>query len=119
MSSPTWAVSPCLFAVFTPEHDDCKPTLGTTPAAACCVLRAPQDVYHSLFGIGALLQAAEMAFQQNTELFSTAGFALVSGMELHARIINAWDAGRKEDMLPPGMKFYETSMPRPPTGAQW
>jgi hypothetical protein len=82
-------------------------------------LCALQDVYHSLFGLGALLQTAEMAFQQNSELFSVAGFALLSGMELHARIINAWDAGKREDMLPPAMKFYDTSMPPPPAGTQW
>lgn len=78
-----------------------------------------RDVYHSLFGLGALLQTAETAFQQNSELFSVAGFALLSGMELHARIINAWDAGKREDILPPAMKFYDTSMPPPPAGTQW
>lgn len=78
-----------------------------------------QDIYHSEFGLGALLQTAEMAFQQNVELYSTAGSALVAGMELHARIINAWDANKNEALLPPGMKFYDTSMPKPPTGTQW
>jgi hypothetical protein len=78
-----------------------------------------QDIYHSEFGLGALLQTAEMAWQQDVDLYSTAGFALVSAMELHARIINAWDAGKQEALLPEGFRFYDNSMPPPPTGTQW
>lgn len=80
---------------------------------------AVQDIYHSEFGLGALLQTAEMAWQQDVDLYSTAGFALVSAMELHARIINAWDAGKQEGLLPEGFRFYDKSMPPPPTGTQW
>jgi len=77
-----------------------------------------RDIYHSCFGLGALLQTAELAWQQNVDLFSSNGFALVAAMELHARIVNAWDAGKNETMLPPGFKWFE-SMPKPPAGSNW
>jgi hypothetical protein len=73
----------------------------------------------SEFGLGSLLQAAEVALQQNVDLYSIAGFALVAGMELHARIINAWDSNQDESLLPPAFKFYDKSMPKPPNGTQW
>jgi hypothetical protein len=76
------------------------------PATPC--LRVPQ------FGLGGLLQAAEMAWQQNTDIYKAEGYALASAMELHARIINAWDANKKESLLPAGYKFFETSMPLAP-----
>ena len=85
-------------------------------ASTVCIL---QDIYHSEFGLGGLLQTAEMAWQQNIDLYATANWALVAAMELHARIVNAWDAGKQESLLPQGFKFYDTSMPRPPTGTQW
>ena len=42
---------------------------------------------------------------------------LAAALELHARIINAYEA-RDEAMLPPGFKFFE-SMPKAPAGCQW
>lgn len=78
-----------------------------------------RDIYHTEFGLGALLQTAELAWQQNVDLFSSYSFALVAAMELHARIINAWDAGKQEAMLPPKFRFYDTAMPPPPNGTQW
>lgn len=66
------------------------------------------------FGLGGLLQAAEMAWQQNTDIYKAGGYALASAMELHARIINAWDANKTESLLPAGYKFFETSMPLAP-----
>lgn len=78
-----------------------------------------RDVYHTLFGLGGLLQVSEWAWQQNRDLFSASNYALVAAMELHARIINAWDAGQSEALLPPGFRFYEKSMPAPPPGCEW
>lgn len=60
-----------------------------------------------------------MAWQQNSDIYKAEGYALASAMELHARIINAWDANKTESMLPAGYKFFETSMPRAPTGTDW
>lgn len=84
-----------------------------------CQPTTPQDVYHSQFGFGGLLQTAELAWQQNIDLYSTSDFALVAAMELHARIINAWDAGKNEALLPQGFKFFDVSMPPAPTGTTW
>lgn len=39
-------------------------------------------------------------------------------MELHARIINA-GLDKDETALPPGFKFYATSMPKPPANCSW
>lgn len=78
-----------------------------------------RDIYHTQFGLGGLLQAAEMAWQQNTDLYKADGYALASAMELHARIINAWDSNRNESLLPEGYRFFETSMPPAPAGTDW
>jgi len=56
------------------------------------------------FGMGGLIQVAEMAWQQNMDLYKASGFALASMMELHARIINAWDANKDESLLPAGFR---------------
>jgi hypothetical protein len=40
-------------------------------------------------------------------------------MEFMARVINAWDAHKNESLLPPGYRFYDTSMPAPPEGCDW
>lgn len=75
-----------------------------------------RDIYHTLFGLGSLLQTAEMAWQANDEdLFSSNGHVLAAAMEVHARIVNA---GRDESRLPPGFRFFE-SMPPPPNGTVW
>eukprot|EP00775_Hariotina_reticulata_P012621 gene12621-12751_t len=74
-----------------------------------------RDIYHTLFGLGSLLQAAETAWQQDDDLYSSNGHALAAAMEVHARIINA---GRNESLLPPRFKFFE-SMPPPPAGCYW
>lgn len=42
---------------------------------------------------------------------------LAAGMELHARIINAY-LDKDESALPPGFKFFE-SLPPPPRGCSW
>lgn len=60
-----------------------------------------------------------MAWQQNTNLYKSDGYALASAMELHARIINAWDSNRNESLLPKGYRFFETSMPPAPAGTDW
>lgn len=56
---------------------------------------------------------------QDRDLYKADGFALASAMELMARIINAYDAGKNESLLPPGFKFWELSMPPPPQGCDW
>lgn len=60
-------------------------------------------------------QVAEMAWQQDIDLYSTANYSMVAALELHARIINA---GRNEALLPPGFKFVE-NMPKPKEGTIW
>lgn len=52
-----------------------------------------RDIVHTQFGLGGMLQAAELAWQQNVDLYKADGYALASVMELTARFINAWDAG--------------------------
>jgi len=73
------------------------------------------DIYHTLFGLGSLLQAAETAWQQDDDLYSSNNHVLAAAMEVHARIINA---GRNESLLPPNFKLFE-SMPPPPAGCYW
>jgi hypothetical protein len=111
-----------LLKVFHPTQPQCLHQLlirgCLTPPATSAVCIA-QDIYHSEFGLGGLLQTAEMAWQQNIDLYATANWALVAAMELHARIINAWDRGRNEALLPPGFKFFDKSMPPAPWGTQW
>lgn len=75
-----------------------------------------RDIYHTLFGLGSLLQTAEMAWQaRNEDLYNSYGHVLAAAMEVHARIINA---GRNESLLPPGFRLFE-SMPLPPNGTVW
>uniref|UniRef100_A0A383V947 Alginate lyase domain-containing protein n=1 Tax=Tetradesmus obliquus TaxID=3088 RepID=A0A383V947_TETOB len=78
-----------------------------------------RDLYHVQFGLGSLLQAAEIAWQQDDDLYSSDNYALAAAMELHARITNAWDSNRDANMLPQGFKFYEGNMPAPPAGTRW
>ena len=76
-----------------------------------------RDIYHSLFGIGSLIQAAETAWGQNDDVYAESGHVLAAAMELHARIINAGAAG-DEGHLPPGFRF-KASMPPPPANCSW
>ncbi|GBF87978.1 hypothetical protein Rsub_00690 [Raphidocelis subcapitata] len=76
-----------------------------------------RDVYHTLFGLGSLMQAAETAWGQNEDAFAESGHVLAAAMELHARIINA-KLAEDESMLPDGFKFFE-SMPPPPENCTW
>jgi hypothetical protein len=87
---------------------------GRTPGESTETLR---DIYHTLFGIGSLIQAAETAWAQNDDVYSESGHALAAALELHARIINA-HAAKDEAALPPGFKFFG-SMPPPPRGCSW
>jgi hypothetical protein len=73
-----------------------------------------RDVYHTLFGLGSLLQAAETAWGQDEDLFAERAYVLAAAMELHARLINAYEAGDRAQ-LPPGFRFFE-DMPAPPKG---
>jgi hypothetical protein len=68
-------------------------------------------------GLAGLLQAAEMAWQQDEDWYSSSDHALAAAVELHARIVRA-AADRDEQMLPQGFRFFE-SMPRPPMGMFW
>jgi hypothetical protein len=67
------------------------------------------------FALGGLLQVAEMAWQQDMDLYSSNQYALVPALELTARIIMANDS---EALLPQGFKLFK-SMPKPPTGCVW
>lgn len=55
---------------------------------------------------------------QSDDLYSSSNYALAAGMELHARLTNAWLNNKDTSMLPSGFKFYE-SMPAPPYGTRW
>ncbi|KAI8474482.1 MAG: hypothetical protein J3K34DRAFT_518210 [Monoraphidium minutum] len=76
-----------------------------------------RDIYHTLFGIGSLIQAAETVWGQDEDAYSESGYVLAAALELHARIINAHLDG-DEAGLPPGFRFFE-SMPPPPKGCAW
>jgi hypothetical protein len=65
--------------------------------------------------LAGLINVAEMAWQQNKDLYSANGYAIAAAMELHAKIINA---GKDPSLLPAGFAFYE-SIPAPPTGCAW
>lgn len=76
-----------------------------------------RDIFHSQMGLAGLIQAAEMAWQQDADWYSSDGYALAAGIELHARIVRA-AVEQDESMLPQGFRFFE-SMPRPPKGMFW
>jgi hypothetical protein len=61
---------------------------------------------------------AEMAWQQDEDLYSYKEYALAAALELHARIINAFNAGKNESALPPNFRWVE-NMPAPPAGSSW
>ena len=74
-----------------------------------------RDIYHTEFGLAGLINVAEMAWQQNKDLYSYNGYAIAAAMELHAKIINA---GKDPSLLPAGFAFFE-SMPAAPAGCTW
>ncbi|WIA43021.1 hypothetical protein OEZ86_009555 [Tetradesmus obliquus] len=74
-----------------------------------------RDIYHTLFGLGSLLQTAEMAWQQDDDLYSSSGHVLAAALEVHSRIVNA---GADESLLPPNFRLFD-SMPPPPEGCVW
>lgn len=74
-----------------------------------------RDIYHTEFGFGGLIQVAEAAWQQNEDLYGTGDYALPAALELHARIINAFN---RTAQLPQGFKFF-ADMPAPPAGTVW
>jgi len=76
-----------------------------------------RDIYHTLFGLGSLIQAAETAWGQNDDVYGESGHVLAAAMELHARIINA-DTAKDESMMPPNFRF-KASMPPPPVNCTW
>jgi len=81
-----------------------------------------RDIFHSQFGLAGLIQTAELAWQQNRDLYSYSSYAIAASMELHARIINA---GSSSTLLPPGYTFYnqssfpEAPAPAAPIGCSW
>lgn len=76
-----------------------------------------RDVYHTLFGLGSLVQAAEAAWGQGEDVYSEAGHGLAAALELHARIINARLDG-DASALPEGFRWFE-AMPKAPPGCAW
>ncbi|GBF98426.1 hypothetical protein Rsub_10491 [Raphidocelis subcapitata] len=47
-----------------------------------------RDLYHSQFGLGGLVQVAELAWQQGVDLYSHADCRLAAALEFHALITN-------------------------------
>eukprot|EP00882_Tetradesmus_deserticola_P029301 GHRQ01032805.1.p1 GENE.GHRQ01032805.1~~GHRQ01032805.1.p1 ORF type:complete len:148 (-),score=39.37 GHRQ01032805.1:194-637(-) len=45
-------------------------------------------------GLGSLIQTAEMAWQQDDDLYSSTSHVLAAALEVHARIVNAGGAAR-------------------------
>jgi hypothetical protein len=76
-----------------------------------------RDIYHTLFGLGSLIQAAETAWGQNDDVYSESGHVIAAAMELHARIINA-ETAKDESLLPPNFRF-KSSMPAAPANCTW
>jgi hypothetical protein len=52
-------------------------------------------------GLGSLLQTAEMAWQQDDDLFSSSNHVLAAALEVHARIVNAGGALHGVLLRPP------------------
>lgn len=97
------------------------------PAARCSPLLRAHPCAHARRRArrrtlqGSLLNVAEMAWQQGDDLYSTSGHVLAAGMELHARLLNAWE-GAGDDALPAGYRFLRGGaagggMPPLPAGA--
>jgi hypothetical protein len=64
-----------------------------------------------------LVQAAEIAWQQGEDLYSSSNYALVPALELHARIIRAYQSN-DSSLLPNGFRFGD-DMPPAPEGTTW
>lgn len=47
-----------------------------------------RDLFHSQFGLGGLIQFAELAWHQGQDLYNYGGGALCNAMEFHANITN-------------------------------
>jgi hypothetical protein len=81
-----------------------------------------RDIFHSEFRLAGLIQTAELAWQQDRDLYSYNNYSIAASMELHARIINA---GTNATLLPPLYTFYnQSNFPEPPaakapTGCTW
>ena len=63
------------------------------------------------------MQAAETAWGQDLDLYSEHHYALAAAIELHARIINAFERGDEKAMPPKFRQF--SSMPPPPENCTW
>lgn len=105
------------------SHSDANTALRNT-AVLCCT-QTLRDIYHSEFGLGGLLQVAELAWQQGEDVYSSGGHALAAAMELHARIIRAGTAAlargspnAENVTLPAGFDVL-ANMPPPPAGCVW
>ncbi|KAF6262671.1 chondroitin AC/alginate lyase [Scenedesmus sp. NREL 46B-D3] len=92
---------------------------GTTSRLPGECSETMRDFFHTQFGLGGLLQAAEIAWQQDDDLYSASNYALPAAMELHARVVNAFAANRSSALLPPTFKYYATDMPAAPAGCSW
>eukprot|EP00878_Enallax_costatus_P024210 GHUV01025815.1.p1 GENE.GHUV01025815.1~~GHUV01025815.1.p1 ORF type:complete len:268 (+),score=78.55 GHUV01025815.1:397-1200(+) len=57
-----------------------------TPCGEC--QETKRDMFHSQFGLGGLIQLAEMAWQQGVDLYSYRNNQLFTAMEFHAYITN-------------------------------
>jgi hypothetical protein len=69
-----------------------------------------RDLYHTQFGLGSLVQVAELAWQQNIDLYSRSNSLMKTSMELHAQLILQFP-----DKLPPGWADVK-NMVKPPPG---
>eukprot|EP00878_Enallax_costatus_P043516 GHUV01051527.1.p1 GENE.GHUV01051527.1~~GHUV01051527.1.p1 ORF type:complete len:634 (+),score=132.79 GHUV01051527.1:302-2203(+) len=65
-----------------------------------------RDGCHPQFGLGGLIQAAEMAWQQDQDLYCSNEYALATAMEFKARVIRAGLA-KDMSMLPPGFELQD------------
>lgn len=68
-------------------------------------------------GLAGLIGTAELAWQQDEDLYSSNDYAIVTAMEFHARIIRA-ALEKNYDLLPPGCKLLDFSKP-PFNAAPW
>ncbi|WIA13695.1 hypothetical protein OEZ85_007252 [Tetradesmus obliquus] len=69
-----------------------------------------RDMYHSQFGIGGLLNVAEMAWQQDDDLYCSNQYALVTAMELHARFVRS-ALLKDPSLLPPEYAMLDFKQP--------
>lgn len=76
-----------------------------------------RDIFHTQMGLAGLLQAAELAFQQDEDWYSSNNHALAAAVELHARRVRS-GIEQDESMLPQGYRFFE-SMAKAPAGMFW